>query len=65
MKSALDIIGKENLEKLRELGFVVIHREPDEDMAKAFYAGNYPESVIFDEGFHRIVACSINKQNAR
>lgn len=59
-----DIITKEQLSQLREAGFVVIHREPTENMIKAFYADNWPECVDFTEGFHRMVGQSIREQNA-
>lgn len=62
--SVLDIITREQLAALREAGFVVIHREPNEAMAKAFYAKQWPEIVEFAEGFHRVVATSIRQQNA-
>lgn len=64
MKQALDIITKDQIAELRENGYVVIHREPTHDMAKAFYGKQWPECVSFAEGFHRMVACSIRKQNA-
>lgn len=62
--SVLDIITREQLAALRTAGFVVIHREPTESMAKAFYAKQWPEMVEFNEGFHRVVATSIREQNA-
>ncbi|WP_189347223.1 hypothetical protein [Mesorhizobium sp. M4A.F.Ca.ET.090.04.2.1] len=49
-KSAAEILSPQQLATLREAGFVVIHREPTEAMAKAFYAGQWPESVSFEEG---------------
>jgi hypothetical protein len=63
IKSAADIIGKDALAKLREAGFVVIHREPSESMGKAFYGSDWPETVSFKDGFHRMVATSIREQN--
>ena len=33
-------------------------------MAKAFYAGKWPEEIDFTEAFHRMVAQSIREQNA-
>jgi hypothetical protein len=62
-KSALEILSLDQIAALREAGFVVIHREPTEAMCKAFYGNEYPESVIFVEGFHRVVATSIRAQN--
>jgi hypothetical protein len=62
-KSAADVVSLEVLAKLREAGFVVIHREPIDAMQRAFYAGNFPETVSFNDGFHRMVAASIREQN--
>lgn len=62
-KSAADVIGKDALARLREAGFVVVHREPTEAMAKAFYGSDWPESVSFTDGYHRVVATSIRIQN--
>lgn len=60
----LDIITIEQVAALRDAGYVVIHREPTDSMAKAFYAKQWPEQVIFEEGFHRMIADSIRRQNA-
>lgn len=65
MKKALDIITKEQMSELRANGLVVIHREPNPAMAKAFYAKQWPECVSFAKGFHRMVACSIRQQNGQ
>ncbi len=32
-------------------------------MAKAFYAKNWPENVSFSEGYNRVIAESIRRQN--
>lgn len=61
--TVMQILSREKLKELRDAGFVVIHREPTDHMISAFYAGQYPEMVTFKEGFHRMVACSINQQN--
>jgi hypothetical protein len=63
MADCLDIITKEQFAALREAGFVVVHREPTPEMAKAFYAKNWPEAVVFEEGYHRMIAQSIREQN--
>lgn len=63
MKSAAEILTADQLKALRDAGFVVIHREPTDAMRKAFYAGQWPEAVSFEEGFHRMVAQSIREQN--
>jgi hypothetical protein len=65
IRSAAQIITTEQLAELRNAGFVVIHREPTEQMAGAFYANKWPEQVVFSEGFHRMVAQSIRDQNER
>lgn len=62
-KTVQDILTNEQLAELRENGWVVIHREPNEAMCKAFYAKQWPEMVKFKEGFHRVVATSIREQN--
>lgn len=64
MKRVLDIVTPEQLAELRENGWVVVHREPTESMAKAFYAQRPPEMVNFAEGYHRAIATSIREQNA-
>lgn len=63
MARCLGIITKEQLAALREVGFVVVHREPTPNMGKAFYAKNWPENVSFEEGYHRMIAQSIREQN--
>lgn len=63
VKSALEVISKEQIAVLRESGFVVIHRRPTKNMAKAFYANEYPEDMSFEDGFHRMIAQSIREQN--
>lgn len=65
LRTVINIIGTMGLYQLKEAGFVVIHREPTENMAKAFYAKQYPESVSFNDGFHRMVAQSIREQMER
>ena len=60
----LEIISQEQLAALRSAGWVVIHREPNDAMRRAFYAKQWPEMVEFDRGFHRVVATSIRQQNA-
>lgn len=61
--TVLDIITKEQLDKLRCAGYVVIDREPTDAMRKAFYARQWPECLDFSEGFHRMIAASIIHQN--
>lgn len=61
--NVLDIITVEQLKALKTAGFVVIHDQPDDDMRKAFYAKQWPELVEFDQGFHRVIATSIRRQN--
>lgn len=63
MAKCLQIITLEQLIALKEDGYVVIHREPTDNMRKSFYAKDWPECVDFTEGFHRMVAQSIREQN--
>jgi hypothetical protein len=58
----LHIITVDQLRMLRANGWVVIHQQHTDDMAKAFYAGKYPEQVSFTQGFNRMVAQSIREQ---
>ena len=64
MTNAVDIIGLEAIRALREAGFVVVHQEPSDDMMEAGYS-----AIPYNEGslvkaWHRMVANSINAQNA-
>ena len=61
--ACLKIITKEQLDALREAGFVIVHREPSDNMRKSFYAKEWPECVDFTQGYHRMVAQSIREQN--
>jgi hypothetical protein len=61
--TAVDILGYEKIRELRAHGWIVVHQEPTTSMAKAFYAGQWPEQVSFAQGYHRAMATSIREQN--
>ncbi len=61
-KTVIDIISFEQLRALREAGFVVVHREPTDDMCKCM-SGSWPETWNIETLYHRMVGMSIRIQN--
>lgn len=64
MTNAINIIGQEAVNKLRENGFVVIHRQPTKSILKAMRSvcEDYHDCDI-PKAYHRAIAESIRLQN--
>lgn len=59
----LDIITKEQLQKLRDSGFVVVHQVPTESMISAGHSTSEFHYAPVDKIYHRMVGESIKTQN--
>jgi hypothetical protein len=64
--NAIDIIGKDAINRLRENGFVVIHQQPTKSILKAMSSacGSYHNCDI-RKTYHRAIGESIRLQNIK
>ena len=62
-KNIFDIITRLQCQELKNIGLVVVHREPLDSMVSAFYADEFGECLVWPNCYHRMVADSINRQN--
>jgi hypothetical protein len=58
-KRVEEILSPTQIEELEENGWVVVHREPTQEMARAFHGRRFAEEVPFAEGYHRVIAASV------
>lgn len=61
--TVLDIISLDQLQRLREAGYVVVHRVPTEAMLKAGLSCFPYHYADIAKEYHRMVAESIRSQN--
>lgn len=64
-KAVEEILSPEQLAELEANGWAVVHREPTEEMARAFWGRHLAEQVRFTEGYHRVIATSMRIRTAR
>jgi hypothetical protein len=64
--NAIDIIGKDVINRLRENGFVVIHQQPTVSILKAMSSscGGYHDCNLRN-AYHRAIGESIRLQNIK
>jgi len=64
-RSVEEILSPEQLTELEANGWVIVHREPTEEMARAFLGSSFAKQVPFSEGYHRVIAASIRIRTQR
>jgi hypothetical protein len=64
-RSVEEILSREQLMELEANGWVIVHREPTEEMARAFLGSSFAKQVPFTEGYHRVIAASIRIRTQR
>ena len=63
MSTVFDVVTLDQLQKLREIGLVIVHSVPTQSMTSAATRHEYPENWSPVEMWHRAVGESIRIQN--